>query len=167
MGTGKTQVGRRVAQRLHLAFLDMDEEIERREGRKIGEIFARDGEPYFRTLERRLVQELAAQAGRVIAAGGGVVLNPDNLADFATSGLVVCLRARPETLLQRLASDTSRPLLAGEDKTARIRELLQRRQPLYDAIPHQVKTDDLTVDEVADAVLALYNAFCSGSRSTS
>ncbi|NQU41168.1 MAG: shikimate kinase [Lentisphaerae bacterium] len=158
MGTGKTSVGRKLATALGLSFVDMDAIIEEREGRPITEIFATDGEPYFRDLERNLVCELAAREGLVVGTGGGVVLNPDNLSDFAATGLLVCLQASPETILDRVAHDTTRPLLAGEDKMKKILGILESRQPLYAALPHQVDTDGLTIAEVSEHIRRLYAA---------
>ncbi len=154
MGTGKTSTGRYLAQRLGRVFVDMDTEIERREARSIPAIFAAEGEPYFRSLERALVQELAAQRGLVIGPGGGIVLNPDNVRDFEATGRVYCLRARPETILARIGQDPNRPLLQGADPMQRIRELLEKRRALYDAIPRQLDTDGLTPEAVGDLILA-------------
>lgn len=156
MGTGKSSVGKGLAARLGLTFLDMDAMIEQREGKPISRIFAENGEPHFRALERALTQELAARTGLVIATGGGIVLNPDNPSDFASTGLVVCLQATPETILSRVQHETHRPLLASGDKMTKIRELLAKRQHLYDAIPHQIDTNDLTVDAVVARIAALY-----------
>lgn len=156
MGTGKSAVGRILARKLDREFIDMDTLIETRAGKAISAIFADEGEPAFRALERALVQELSAAGDRVIATGGGVVLNPDNLADFDRNSVVVCLLAQPETILERVARDTHRPLLEGDaDKAAAIRELLAKRQSLYEAIPLQVVTDHQTAQEVAQKVLAL------------
>src|SRR5512137_631528 len=91
MGSGKTAAGKLAARQLGLAFADMDDIIEQRAGSKISEIFAQKGEPYFRQIERELARELAARQGHVIATGGGIVLNPNNLRDLGQSGLVVCL----------------------------------------------------------------------------
>ncbi|HMP75963.1 MAG TPA: shikimate kinase [Kiritimatiellia bacterium] len=155
MGTGKSVTGRALAVRLGREFLDMDTLIENREGRTIPEIFAASGEPHFRSLERALVRELAAKQNLVVAPGGGIVLNPDNIRDFAATGHVVCLRASPEMILSRVGHDTNRPLLQTDDKLGRIRELLAKRQALYDAIPLQVETDGKSADQVADEILAL------------
>jgi len=158
MGTGKTSVGHALASQLSLTFVDMDAIIEEREARPITEIFATDGEPYFRSVERALVQELAEQEGLVVGTGGGVVLNPDNISDFSASGLVVCLQATPETILDRVMHDTTRPLLAGDDKMQKILGILEKRQALYEAIHHQLDTNGKTVEEVVEEICALYNS---------
>ena len=157
MGSGKTTLGRRIAERRGLIFVDMDDLIVQREGKPIPRIFAEDGEPFFRACERRLVQELAGRKGHVIATGGGIVLNPDNIADFSRTGLVVCLWAEPEDILRRVGNDTNRPLLAVEDKLGRIRELLAKRAPLYRAVPNQVDTTDLDAETVVNRILQLYD----------
>ncbi len=155
MGTGKTVTGRVLAEQTGLELVDMDSIIEERAGRAISDIFATDGEPAFRAMERALVQELSKRDGLIISTGGGIVLNPDNIADFEKTGLVVCLKATPETVFQRLEKDASRPLLAG-DKKAQIASILETRKPLYDAIAHGIDTDGLTAEETAKPILALY-----------
>jgi shikimate kinase len=155
MGTGKSATGRLLADRLQQPFLDMDAELERREGRTIPEIFRDSGEAHFRALERALVRELADAPGHVIACGGGVVINPDNLADLEASGMVVCLEASPETMYERVRHDTHRPLLHAPDPAARIRELLDQRRPRYEAVRHRIRTDGKTPEQVADLILAL------------
>ncbi|MCZ7592149.1 MAG: shikimate kinase [Kiritimatiellae bacterium] len=154
MGTGKSVTGRALAERLGREFVDMDTLVEEREARPIPKIFADSGEPYFRDLERKLAQELAARKNLVIAPGGGIVLNPDNVRDFSATGFVFCLRATPEMILRRVETDSNRPLLQVEDRLGRIRDLLGRRQPLYDAIPLQIETDNKTAGQVADEILA-------------
>ena len=158
MGTGKTTVGRLLSRRLGFSLVDMDEIIESREGRPISRIFADNGEPYFRERERALVVELATKNGQVVATGGGVVLNPDNVADFSRSGLAVCLKASPEAILARVLRETHRPLLEEGDKARRILKLLAARRALYDAVPLGVDTSGLTPDEVADRILAWWEA---------
>lgn len=152
MGTGKTTVGRILAERFGMSFVDMDHLIEAKAGKAVSRIFAEDGEPHFRTLERDLVKELSAKQGLVIGAGGGVVLNADNVKDYARSGLVVCLTAGPDVILKRLAGDNSRPLLEGEEKAARILKLLESRRALYDAIPFKVDTSCRTPSEVVAVI---------------
>lgn len=158
MGTGKTEVGRRLATRMGREFVDMDRLIETREGRSIPAIFRDSGEAYFRALERALARELSGRRSLVIAAGGGIVLQPDNVADFLSSGVVVCLMAAPEAIIERVAGDTGRPLLSGPDPAARVRELLARRRPLYEAIADRIDTTGRTPDEVADAALAIFQS---------
>jgi shikimate kinase len=155
MGTGKTVTGRVLAERTGLELVDMDSIIEERAGKPISEIFADDGEPAFRKMERTLANELSQRTGLIISTGGGVVLNPDNITDFQQSGLVVCLTASPETIFQRLENDTTRPLLSG-DKKEQIRGILETRRPLYDAIEHQIDGDRLDPEGRAEAILRLY-----------
>ena len=158
MGTGKTSTGRVVASRLGRDFVDMDDLIEQREKRSVPDIFAQSGEPHFRGLERALASELASRTNLVIAPGGGIVLNPANISDFEKTGMVFCLRARPETILARVGHETHRPLLQGGDKLQKIRDLLAKRKTLYDAIPLQVDTDGLTAGQVADRVIEMYES---------
>ncbi len=155
MGTGKTVTGHVLAEQTGLELVDMDSIIEERAGRAISEIFATDGEATFRAMERRLVQELAQRDGLIISTGGGIVLNPDNIADFEKTGLVICLKASAEMIFQRVEKDTSRPLLEG-DKKAQIASILETRKPLYDAIAHGVDTDGLTAEETATPILRAY-----------
>lgn len=158
MGTGKTSVGKFVARKLGRTFVDADHEIEKREGCDIPTLFAGAGEDSFRRIEREVIRELSARDGLVIAPGGGAVLNPENIADLARTGVVICLRAKPETILRRVGRDTNRPLLRAPDRLGRIRDLLAKRQPVYDAIPLQVDTDGLTTREVADRVIELFRS---------
>jgi len=156
MGTGKTTVGKRLAAKLGLTFTDMDDCIVERAGKSIPAIFADDGEPAFRTLERQVVVDLSARRGLVIATGGGVVLNPDNTRDLGASGLLVALTASPEIILERLRHDTGRPLLSSGDKGEKIRTLLAARQHLYNAIPEKIDTDPLTSEAVVQRIMDLY-----------
>jgi shikimate kinase len=165
MGTGKTATARLVARRLERQLIDMDAMIETREGLKVSKIFAQKGEPYFRERERALVQELAERSNLVVAAGGGVVLNPENISDFSRTGVVICLKASPEAILRRVGAETHRPLLEGDDKGRKIMDVLESRKPLYDAIPHQIDTSHLTPDLAAARVVSIYEqARGSGSR---
>ncbi|QHI68321.1 shikimate kinase [Tichowtungia aerotolerans] len=155
MGTGKTVTGRVLAERTGMELVDMDSIIEERAGKPISDIFANEGEPAFRKLERALANELSQREGLIISTGGGVVLDPDNMADFHNGGLVVCLTASPETIFQRLENDTTRPLLSG-DKKKQISGILETRKPLYDAIEHQIDGDRLDSEGRAEAILKLY-----------
>jgi shikimate kinase len=156
MGTGKTTVGKRLADRLGLTFVDMDKVIEQRARKPIPRIFAEDGEPAFRVMERNLAHELSRTADQVIACGGGVVLNPDNVTDYGATGLVVCLNATPDIIFKRTAKDRNRPLLEEQDRMRRILELLEKRRALYAAIPCQVDTSDRPIEAIVNDILAAY-----------
>lgn len=162
MGSGKTWVGKLIAERTGMPVLDMDEIIVERAGKPITEIFADEGEAHFRKLERELVQELAQTEGNIISTGGGVVLNPDNIADLEATSLVVCLLVDAESVLDRVRNDDSRPLLAG-DKEKAVVELLEKRKPLYEAVTHKIDTSGRPFPPVqtAEEIIELYNTFNS------
>ena len=164
MGTGKTTVGRLSAARLGFGLVDTDAWIERETGRLIAAIFEEDGEAFFRGLERKTVTELCARQGLVITGGGGIVLDPGNVRAFAASGILVCLQARPEVVLARVAAQDHRPLLEGGEKAEKIRRLLADRQVVYDALPNQVDTSDCSIEQVADQVVELYQSCTGGMR---
>lgn len=155
-GTGKSAVGREAARLLGWDFIDTDAEVVRRAGKPIARIFAEEGETAFRALEAQvLLEALARPEPTVIATGGGAVLDETNRQRMFISGVVVCLEARPETVLQRLAQgeDEVRPLLASPDPLERIRSLKAQRQPLYALADWTVHTDALSVDEAAREVV--------------
>ncbi len=159
--TGKSQVGWKLAQRLGWAFVDTDVWICGMAGKSIPEIFAEEGEAYFRELERQALDEALARSRTVIATGGGAVVDPANRELMARRSWVILLEARPETILQRLravdagSAVPTRPLLAGEDPLQRIVALKRQRQPLYERLADRtVHTDDRTPEEVLEAVLA-------------
>ena len=130
MGTGKSAVGKLVAQKLGWQFFDIDAIIEEETGIKISEIFAKKGEPYFRELETRAVKLLAVLDKAVISCGGGIVLKAENMDELEKNGRVVCLTASPEKILQRTKGST-RPLLAVKDPLSKIKELLESREQYY------------------------------------
>lgn len=131
MGAGKSTVGRIAAEHLQFHFVDTDHLIESRIGQSVSDIFTRQGEVAFRQYEKEQVAELATQTGLVISAGGGLVLDPENLASLKTHSLVVCLWAPAETIWERVRGQSHRPLLQGPDPLARIREMLAARGPAY------------------------------------
>ena len=155
MGTGKTTVGRILADRLGYGFVDTDDVIESRAG-PIHEIFEHRGEEAFREMERAVARELAGRDGLVIATGGRMMLDPECAACLEPASYVVCLTADAATVLQRATDPDAarRPLLDGPDAPARVRELLAERAEGYARFA-SVETDDRSPDEVADAVMAL------------
>lgn len=155
MGTGKSAVGRELARRLARPFVDMDALIEEREGRTISQIFAESGEPYFRRLEAEIIEELAARQGLVIATGGGALIPEHNRKRMTDTGIVICLWAEPEALIERLAEDSSRPLLARPDWKDHLRRLLAQRRTAYLRLPYHIDTTGKRVAQVVDEILAL------------
>jgi shikimate kinase len=156
MATGKTEVGRRLAQRLGRAFVDTDALVEADAGRTVANVFAVEGEAGFRTRERAAVERACAMPDAVIAIGGGALLDADNRHRLAAAGPVVCLTAAPEEILRRVGNANSRPLLRGPgDRLARIRELIAERAPAYATAAHTVDTTGLSVDQVVDRIRSL------------
>ena len=152
MGTGKSTVGQLVAEKLGRPYLDTDEEIVRRIGMSIAEMFQHDGEERFRHIERRMCRFLAAQGGYVISTGGGMLVDESNRDVMLASGFVVCLNASPEAIAERLKADkTERPLLKGD-----WRALLEKRQSAYSAIPNQVDTTGKSPETIADEIIQLW-----------
>jgi len=120
MGTGKSSVGRLAAEHLQFDFIDTDEWIESQTGKTIAEIFDQNGQPAFRQLEEDAARALSSRRNIVISAGGGLVANPDNLASLKSHALVICLWASPETIWERVRTQTHRPLLQTTDPLGKI-----------------------------------------------
>jgi shikimate kinase len=149
MGTGKSSVGRLAADLLHFHYLDTDEMIQAATGKTIGEIFAHDGEPAFRALEEKAVADLADKSRTVISAGGGLPVNPANLASLKAHALIVCLWASPEKIWDRVKNQTHRPLLHDPNPQKKIRELLAHREPFYKQADVLLNTELRSQREVA------------------
>lgn len=131
MGTGKSTVGKLLASRWGMRYIDSDQAIVEQQERQIADIFATNGEAYFRQLEREFVQSGHPQEGCVVSCGGGLVVQEGMVAELKKRGLIACLFARPETILKRTSTNRNRPLLNVDDPLARIRELLAEREPIY------------------------------------
>lgn len=152
MGTGKSTVGKQIAARLRRPFIDTDVLIEAEAGTTIAQIFAERGEPEFRALERAVIKQVCQETESVIATGGGVMTNPDNVRLLKESGTVVCLTASPEVIFARVRGNTDRPLLQGEDPLEKIRSLLAARAEAYAKADYTIDTSQLTTDEVITTI---------------
>ncbi len=157
-GAGKSCTGILLAQRLGQPFADSDQEIERRTGCSVREIFARDGEAAFRVLECQLIQELVAWEAIVLATGGGAVLALATRQLLQRCGRTVYLRAAATVLAQRTRGDSSRPLLMGDGHAARVRTLLQQREPCYRELA------ELTVDTDTRTPAGVVEQICTWLR---
>ncbi|MCD6580851.1 MAG: shikimate kinase [Desulfuromusa sp.] len=158
MGTGKTTLGRLLAKRIGYEFIDTDEQIEKQVGQTITELFQTQGEAVFRKLEAKLVDDLAQKEGLVIATGGGLVLNQKNVAALNKTGKIICLTASPEEILSRVSKQQDvRPLLLEEDPQAKIIELLQQREAVYQQFPH-LSTSELSCEELLNQLVRLTQA---------
>ncbi len=164
MGTGKTSVGRLVADQLRFEYLDTDELIQSATGRTISEIFKTDGETKFRELEEKVVAEISARTKTVIATGGGLPVNPKNLASLKSHALVVSLWSSPEKIWERVRHQGHRPLLHDENPQAKIRELLAAREPFYKQADVLLNTELRTVREVAQQVIHQFRLEAAGRR---
>ena len=153
MGTGKSSVGQLAAGNLRFAFLDTDHEIEARAGKRVTEIFAQEGEAAFRQWEQRIVEELTSRNKTVIATGGGLPVDEANLASLKTHSLVVCLWASPEKIWERVRGQSHRPLLNDPDPLAKIRRLLETREPFYRQADILINTEGRSLREVTQQVV--------------
>ncbi len=172
-GTGKSRVGRAVAELLGWEFVDTDEEVVRRAGKPIARIFEEEGEESFRVLERQAVKEACAGHRTVVASGGGAIVDTDSRAIMEANGYLVCLEARPETIYARLYDQRDvdedpvvRPLLEGADSMERIRLLKDHREAAYATARWTVHTDSLSVEEVAQEVARAWRRMSGKESST-
>ena len=156
MGTGKTTIGRVVAQKLGFQLLDSDHEIERQVGKPIPLIFEQDGEPAFRAYERSFIERGHPDVGCVVACGGGLVVQPGMLELLKSRGVVICLHASFETILKRTQGNKNRPLLNVEDPMQRIRALYTAREPVYRNSGTLILTDGRPLGDIVAHVLRIY-----------
>ncbi|MBP1624026.1 MAG: aroK-1 [Acidobacteria bacterium] len=153
MATGKSSVGKRLAEMTGYEFLDMDEAIEADEGMTIPEIFASRGEAVFRELECRMVDQVAQRRKCVVATGGGTTVNPQNLETLRRCGILINLTADIQTILLRAGSGEDRPMLQQGDRVERIRTLLQNRAEAYGKADFAVDTSSRSIEEVAQLIV--------------
>lgn len=153
MGAGKSTIGRRLATRLRLPFVDADTEIESAAGMTISDIFARFGEPYFRDGERRVIQRLIDGQPKVIATGGGAFVNEETRALILAEALAIWLDAPVEVLAERVRRRDTRPLLRGRDPVQVLRDLAAHRNPLYALAPLRVPSANAPHETTVRAIL--------------
>ena len=164
MGCGKTSVGRKLAQRLSLPFLDADEEIERAANKTIPELFAEHGEPYFRDGERRVIARLLRSGPQVLATGGGAYMNETTRAAIREAGISIWLKAELPLLMKRVSRRTNRPLLKSSDPEGTMRRFIEVRYPIYAEADVTVESRDVPHDVMADQVIQALLARETGAR---
>lgn len=155
MGTGKTIVGKELAKKKKWRFLDLDDLIELREKRTIADIFTKEGEPYFRRTEKQALKEVSKEKKFVVACGGGVVINPDNIKTMKETGIIICLSASPQVILARTSTYRHRPLLNVADPKKQIELLLKIRAPYYAKADKIIETSKCSIKEVVGKIIKL------------
>lgn len=158
MGCGKSSVGRRLAQRLGVTFVDADDEIEAAAGKSINEIFADHGESYFRDGERKVIARLLNQGPQVLATGGGAFMNAETRAAVRSAGVSVWLKAELPVLMRRVSKRTNRPLLKVQDPEKVMRDLMDKRYPVYQEADITVLSREVSHDVMAAEVLSALHA---------
>ncbi len=162
MGSGKSSVAREIARTTGRRWVDTDKLVVDQAGRSIAEIFTSEGEEHFRDQEAAALRSLAPGTGLVVATGGGIVTRPDNVVLLQRLGIVVWLTAREEVLFERVSRNRRRPLLHTADPRATLRDLLARRQPLYEACAHlSIDTSDAPHARLAETILARTGALAA------
>ena len=154
MGAGKTVVGRALADKLGIEFVELDYLIEEKAGKSIAEIFQQDDEVVFRELEIEVTKDVADSKNQVIACGGGIVLNKINIDRLKKESVIVYLTASPKVILKRVSDDDERPLLKVTDPAQTIQELLRFRKPFYEqAADIKIDTSKLDVNSVVEQII--------------
>lgn len=157
MGAGKSLISNKLANMLNLDVISTDAIIKKQEGREIARIFEESGEAYFRELERKTVVNIKDRKNTIIDCGGGVVINPDNVADLKKNGLLIYLKASAETIYKRIKGHKHRPLLNVTSPKQSIEDLLTKREPFYSQADYVIETDEKTLNEICDEILRIIN----------
>jgi len=152
MGTGKTTIACMLAEKFNAEFVDIDQLIEARQQMRIVDIFAEKGEVFFRKIEKEVVAEISLHQNKIISCGGGVVLDVDNIANLKQNGIVICLQANPEVIIERTKDYAHRPLLNVPKPEEKIRELLNIREIYYAKADYTVDTSSLSKMQVVDKI---------------
>jgi len=155
MGSGKTVVAQMLAERLGCGFIDLDDAIVQDQQQSIVDIFAKQGEAYFRGVERAQLKKVLEKEARVIATGGGIVINDENIADMKRTGVIVYLKAPTDVLLCHIKKDQARPLLHVPDPRAALDDIFVKRKHQYEKADYVFTIDDKTPDQVAEGILEM------------
>ena len=153
MGAGKTTVGRRLAEKLSLAFIDADHEIELAAGQTIPEIFAQHGEAYFRDGERKVIARLLENGAQVLATGGGAYMNAETRATIKRNAISIWLRADFDLLMRRVRRRSNRPLLQNDDPEAVMRKLIAERYPIYAEADITIDSRDVAHTSIVNSII--------------
>ncbi len=153
MATGKTSVGKALARKLGMGYIDTDEMIEKDVGVSISRIFKKHGEKYFRQLEKKAVSCVSLLNNHVIATGGGVVKNKKNMQELEKKGVIVCLTAAPEEIYERASASGNRPLLKVKDPLARIKKIMSERKDYYSRADFTVDTTGKEVSQPVNEII--------------
>jgi shikimate kinase len=156
MCSGKSRVGRELATRLGWSFQDTDDIVAKSAGARVADIIRKRGEPEFRRLEADAVRRAAESDRSVIATGGGVPLNPDNMKVLGQNGQIVWLKVAPRTVLRRAGDLSARPLIDASDPLGSVTKRLREREPAYETASFAVETDSSAADEVVEKILNLF-----------
>jgi shikimate kinase len=156
MGTGKSTVGRFLAEKLNWEFVDTDHYIEKQEGISVAELFTKQGEAFFRKIETQAILEIMRKTDQIIATGGGAILAEENRKSLKANGFVVALTASVETIVQRVGGDRNRPLLQGKANEI-VPRLMQQRKHAYDFADFTISTDRLRIEFIAQRLLGAYH----------
>jgi len=148
MGTGKTSVAVKLSEKLNMQYMSTDDLIEQRENRSISDIFAKDGEAYFRNVEHQVVKDISQKDNLIIDTGGGVVINPENIKNLRKNSKLVCLTATPDVIYSRTKSHSHRPLLNIQDPVGKIRDLLVQREKFYSLADIMIDTNNKNVEQI-------------------
>lgn len=157
MGSGKTTLGKCIAAKSGMEFVDTDELIIRKAGKPISQIFEDEGELFFRDMESEAVKEASEKEGAVISTGGGAVLREENIENLQKTGILFYLEASPEALYERVKDDDSRPLLRGDDPVNILRRILVARAPYYGQADFTINTEVLSPEQASDKIIEIYH----------
>lgn len=167
MGCGKSTVGKRLAQRLGLEFVDADSEIERAANMTVSEIFAEHGEPYFRSGEERVIARLLQEGPQILATGGGAFMSEATRSEIDANGLSIWLKVDFETVMARVRRRSTRPLLQNPDPEGTMRKLMAEREPVYAKAALTVTSKEVPHEAVVDQIVLALADYLYGSGKTS